>query len=148
MQEAERRAMLSVVLSEIDLFILRGRNRIVALQSASKDGILTIRIEDDRLVDPSVLTRMFEELDTLLHKSTEDRVIIDFRNVQFMASSALGKLVQFQKKSKEYSAKVKFAGITKEIYEVFKITKLHKMFDIEKDEAAARKAFQKTGIFK
>lgn len=140
--------MLSVNVSLLVPFILRGRTRTVPLQSAAKDGILTIRIEDDRLVDPSVLTRLFEELDTLLHKTTEDRVIVDFRNVEFMASSALGKLVQFQKKSKEYSAKVKFAGISKEIYEVFKITKLHKVFDIEKDEATARKAFQKTGIFK
>ena len=120
----------------------------MALQSETKDGILTIRIEDDRLVEPSVLARMFEDLDTQLRKTTEDRVILDFANVQFMASSALGKLVQFQKKSKEYKAKVKLAGITKEIYEVFKITKLHKVFDIEKDEAAARKAFQKTGIFR
>ena len=120
----------------------------VPLQSASKDGILTIRIEDERLVDPSVLTHMFDELNTLLSKTTEDRVILDFRNVQFMASSALGKLVQFQKKSKEYSAKVKLAGISKDIYEVFKITKLHKVFDIENDEASARKAFQKTGIFR
>ena len=120
----------------------------MSLKSGSKDGILTIRIEDDRLVDPSVLTRMFEDLETLLSKTTEDRVILDFCNVEFMASSALGKLVQFQKKSKEYSAKVKLAGISKDIYEVFKITKLHKVFDIEKDEPTARKAFQKTGIFR
>ena len=120
----------------------------MSLQTASKDGILTIRIEDDRLVDPSVLSRMFDDLHALLSKTTEDRVILDFCNVQFMASSALGKLVQFQKKSKEYSAKVKLAGISKDIYEVFKITKLHKVFDIEKDEPSARKAFQKTGIFK
>jgi hypothetical protein len=31
---------------------------------------------------------------------------------------------------------------------VFKITKLHKVFDIEADEAAARKSFNKWGIFK
>jgi anti-anti-sigma factor len=118
------------------------------LQTAAKDGILTITITDERLVDPALLTRIFEDLDLLLSKTTEDRVILDFAAVQFMASSALGKLVQFQKKSKEYSAKVKLSGISPQIYEVFKITKLHKVFDIEKDEAAARKAFQKTGLFR
>lgn len=118
------------------------------LSTAAKDGILTITITDERLVDPVLLTRIFEDLDTLLSKTTEDRVILDFAPVQFMASSALGKLVQFQKKSKQYNAKVKLSGITPQIYEVFKITKLHKVFDIEKDEAAARKAFQKSGIFR
>ena len=120
----------------------------MTLQPLAKDGILTIRIEDERLVDPTVLQRLFEDLDALMHKTTEDRVILDFSAVQFMASSALGKLVQFQKKSKEYSAKVKLSGISKDIYEVFKITRLHKVFDIEKDEPTARKAFQKTGLFR
>jgi anti-sigma B factor antagonist len=120
----------------------------MSLQSASKDGILTIRIDDDRLVDPSVLSRLFDDLHALMSKTTEDRVIVDFSQVQFMASSALGKLVQFQKKSKEHNAKVKLAGITPDIYEVFKITKLNKVFDIAKDEPTARKAFQKTGLFR
>jgi anti-sigma B factor antagonist len=118
------------------------------LQTAAKDGILTIRISDDRLVDPAVLTRIFDDLDALMSKTTEDRVILDFAPVEFMASSALGKLLQFQKKSKQYNAKVKLSGISPQIYEVFKITKLHKVFDIEKDEATARKAFQKSGLFR
>lgn len=118
------------------------------LQTAAKDGILTVFITDERLVDPVVLTRLFDDLDVILSKTTEDRVILDFAAVQFMASSALGKLVQFQKKSKEYNAKVKLSGISSQIYEVFKITKLNKVFDIAKDEAAARKAFQKSGIFR
>jgi hypothetical protein len=72
----------------------------MTLQSATKDGILTIRIEDDRLVDPSILTRLFDDLNALMNKTTEDRVIVDFSPVEFMASSALGKLVQFQKNRK------------------------------------------------
>ncbi len=120
----------------------------MSLQSAAKDGILTIRIQDERLVDPTFLTRLFDDLHAMLNETTEDRVILDFSVVQFMASSALGKLVQFQKKSKEYNAKVKLSGICPEIYEVFKITKLNKVFDIAKDEATARKAFQKSGLFR
>ncbi|MDC0937050.1 STAS domain-containing protein [Pirellulales bacterium] len=60
----------------------------------------------------------------------------------------MGKLVQLQKKSKEFKVKLKLSSISPDIYEVFKITKLHKVFDIEKDEAAARKALSKTGFFR
>ena len=118
------------------------------IETAAKDGIRTIFIRDERLVEPSQLSRLFEDIDAVLGKSDEDRVIVDFAPVAFMASSALGKIVQLQKKSKEYKVKLKLSGIAPEIYEVFKITKLHKVFDIAKDEAAARKAHQKTGLFR
>ncbi|MBX3434646.1 MAG: STAS domain-containing protein [Pirellulales bacterium] len=120
----------------------------MSLATASKDGILTVVIADERLVDPEHLARMFKDLEGVLAKSDEDRVILDFSNVKFMASSALGKLVQLNKKCAEYRAKLKLTGISKDIYEVFKITKLHKVFDIAADEATARKAFQKTGLFR
>jgi anti-sigma B factor antagonist len=118
------------------------------IQTATKDGILTVQIQDERLVDPAQLTRLFDDLNLALSKSTEDRVIVDFTPVGFMSSSALGKLVQLNKKAAEYKAKLKLCGIHPQIYEVFKITKLHKVFDIEADEAAARKSFNKWGIFK
>jgi anti-anti-sigma factor len=118
------------------------------IQTATKDGILTIQIQDERLVDPAQLNRLFDDLNLALSKSSEDRVIVDFAAVGFMASAALGKLVQLNKKAVEYRAKLKLCGIDPQIYEVFKITKLHKVFDIEADEAAARKSFNKWGIFK
>ena len=68
----------------------------MALPTATKDGILTIQIPDERLVEPSHLSRLFEDMEAILSKST----------------------------------------------------KLHKLLDIEKDEAAARKAHQKKGLFR
>jgi anti-anti-sigma regulatory factor len=56
--------------------------------------------------------------------------------------------VQLNKNAGEYKVKLKFCGINSQIYEVFKITKLHKVFDIAADEAAARKSFNKWGIIK
>jgi len=120
----------------------------MTIETAEKDGIRTIYIRDDRLVEPAVTTRLFEEINAELAKNSEDRLILDFSSVAFMASSALGKLVQLHKQAKEYKVKLKFCGIAPEIFEVFKITKLHKVFDIAKDEAAARKAHQKTGLFR
>jgi anti-sigma B factor antagonist len=119
------------------------------LNSSVKDGILTVSIQDERLVDPAHLTRLFDDLHALLGKSSEDFIILDFSSVEFMASSALGKLVQLQKKVvNEYRAQLKLSGIAPDIYQVFKITKLNKVFDIAADEAAARKAFQKKSLFR
>lgn len=120
----------------------------MTIEATAKDGIRTIYIRNDRLVDPMLTARLFEEIVAELEKCQEDRLILDFSTVDFMASSALGKLVQLHKKTKEFRVKLKLSGITPEIFEVFKITKLNKVFDIAKNEAAARKAHQKTGLFR
>ncbi len=119
----------------------------MSINSYTKDKILTIRLLDERLMDESQLKRIYTDMMALLDKSTEQQVVLDFSKVQFMSSAMLGKLVQIHKKCKEYKVKLKLCGISPEIYEVFKITRLHKLFDIAADEASARKAFSKRGLF-
>ena len=119
----------------------------MAIASNAKDDILTIRILDERLVDPEHLKRLFDDLYEMLGKTDQQQVVLDFSSVKFMASAMLGKLVALQKKCVEYRAKLKLCGITPEIMEVFKITKLNKVFDIQSDEATARKSFNKRGFF-
>ena len=119
----------------------------MTLNSYAKDGILTVLFMDARILDEAKLEEIGKDLIDLINKSTEERVILDFRNVQFMSSSMLGKLVLVQKKCKEFKAQLKMCGISPDIREVFKITKLDKLFDIEADEASARKAFMKRGWF-
>ena len=119
----------------------------MSLSSYTKDGILTIVFDDARILDETTLEQLSVELLEMLNKTTEERVILDFRNVKFMSSSFLGKLVQVHKKSIEFKVKLKLCSINSEIRQVFKITRLDKLFDIESDEAAARAAFMKRGWF-
>jgi anti-anti-sigma factor len=119
----------------------------MSLSSYAKDGILTVVFDDARILDEIKLEEVGKELQEMLNKTTEERVILDFRNVKFMSSSMLGKLVQTHKKCGEYKVKLKLCSIDPEIRQVFKITKLDKLFEIEKDEASARAAFMKKGWF-
>jgi anti-anti-sigma factor len=117
------------------------------IDSFAKDDVLSIRILDERLVDPEQLKRLFDDLYALLGKSEQRQVVLDFAPVKFMASAMLGKLVAFQKKCEEFRAKLKICSVSPQILEVFKITKLNKVFDIQSDEATARKSFSKRGFF-
>jgi anti-sigma B factor antagonist len=119
----------------------------MSLSSYSKDGILLVVFDDARILDEVKLEQVSNDLMEMLNKTTEERVILDFRNVKFMSSSFLGKLVQVHKKTVEFKVKLKLCSIDPEIRQVFKITKLDKLFDIEADEAAARAAFMKRGWF-
>lgn len=117
----------------------------MSLTSYAQDGILTVCFTDVRILDETKLEQVGNDLLEMLNKTSEDRVILDFRAVQFMSSSMLGKLVQVHKKCKEFKVHLKLCSISRDIREVFKITKLDKLFEIEADEAAARKAFMKRG---
>jgi anti-sigma B factor antagonist len=119
----------------------------MSLTTYSKDGILTIVFDDARILDETTLEELGRELTEALNKTSEERVILDFRNVKFMSSSMLGKLVQLHKKAGEFKVKLKLCSIDSEIRQVFKITRLDKLFEIEADEAAARAAFMKKGWF-
>jgi anti-sigma B factor antagonist len=119
----------------------------MSLSHYAKDGILTVIFDDARILDEAKLEKVGADLIELLNKTTEERMILDFRNVKFMTSSMLGKLVQVHKKAREFKVKLKFCSIDPEIRQVFKITKLDKLFEIESDEAAARAAFMKRGWF-
>jgi anti-sigma B factor antagonist len=119
----------------------------MSLTNYTKDGILTIVFDDARILDETKLEQLGRDLIELLNKTSEERVILDFRNVKFMSSSMLGKLVQVHKKAVEFNVKLKLCNIDPQIRQVFKITRLDKLFDIEADEAAARAAFMKRGWF-
>lgn len=119
----------------------------MAISSTNRDGILFLQLEDARLLEESRIQAVDKELIEAVDASDEPRIVLDFSKVQFMSSSMLGKLVKLQKHCKSYKVKLKLASVSTEILEVFKITRLDKLFDIEKDVEAARKAFLKKGLF-
>lgn len=119
----------------------------MSIRKYAKDGILTVQFTAPRILDETILEKIAQDVVAELNQSTEEKVILDFAAVQFMSSSMLGKLVMIHKKCKEFKIKLKLSGISPDIRTVFKISKLDKLFDIEPDEATARKAFLKRGIF-
>ena len=117
------------------------------IQSQIEDGILTIYIADARLLDEAHINKVSDAILKLINKTSEEKIVLDFRKVEFMSSSMLGKLVQIQKKCKDFKVQLRLAAIHPEIQKVFKITRLDKLFDIRKDEDAARTSFTKRKWF-
>ena len=53
----------------------------MSLTSYAKDGILTVVFDDARILDEIKLEEVGKDLQEMLNKTTEERVILDFRNV-------------------------------------------------------------------
>src|SRR6188508_1769895 len=112
----------------------------MSLSNYTKDGILTIVFDDSRILDETKLEELGRELTETLNKTTEERVILDFRNVKFMSSSMLSKLVAVNRKAAEFKVKLKLCSIDPEIRQVLKFTQLDKLVHIEVAEASYRAA--------
>ena len=78
------------------------------------------------------MKRFGEELLSLVEVENRDKILLDFANVEFLSSAALGHLIKLEKRSKAKGAQLVLANIKDTIYEVFTITRLDKVFNIQK----------------
>ena len=94
------------------------------------------------ILDQTVIDQVGTELQAAaLEASGTRKLLLNFQNVQHMSSAMLGKLMFLHKRCKADKIKLKMCGLSASIMEVFSITKLTKLFDIQKDEASAIAAF-------
>lgn len=118
-----------------------------SIKPESNGDILTIYINELRLLDELTIQQVYKEIMSVVEKTQEPNVLIHFGRVSFMSSSALGMLIRIHKKCKEFKVSLKLSNISPNIREVFKITGLEKIFDIFSDAADAQEAFKKGQVF-
>jgi anti-anti-sigma factor len=103
--------------------------------------VSVVRFADRKILDEANIQELGMELFKLVEQEQRKKLLLNFGSVEFLSSAALGKLITLDKKVKANGGKLKLSNIRPEIYEVFAITKLNKLFDIKDDEADALAAF-------
>ena len=71
------------------------------------------------------------------------KLILDFGNVRFLSSAVLGLLIRLSKRIYEHDGQLKLCNINPKIFEIFKITRLTKTFDICEDVESATESLSK-----
>jgi anti-anti-sigma factor len=115
------------------------------VKSEVKGEILVVFVDAVRLVDEAAIQQCHREIVEILDKTEESCVLLHFGRVAFLSSSALGMLIRLNKKCLEYKIALKLSNISPDIFQVFKITGLNKVFDIHSDAADALEAFKTSG---
>ena len=105
-------------------------------------GDVTVVCFTDRkiLVEQSIQA-IGEQLQNLISESGGKKLLLNFRNVEYMSSAVLGMLVTLNKKIQMAGRKLVLCNIDPQIREVFAITKLDKVFVIRGEEQEALQAF-------
>jgi len=108
----------------------------------SKVGDVTVvKFIDKKILDEASIQELGVELFGLVEQLNRKSILLNFTGVEFLSSAALGKLITLDRKVKAAKGRMKMSNIRPEIFEVFQITKLNKVFDIRKEEAEAIAAF-------
>ena len=99
--------------------------------------VTVVNFTDKKILDEQNIQIIGEQLFSLVDELGRRKILLNFGNVEYLSSAALGKLITLNKKVQGVKGKLVPCNIAPQIYEVFEITKLDKFFTIRKEEQAA-----------
>ena len=96
-----------------------------------REGEITqVEFIDRNILDEANIQQIGDEIGRLVEASTSPKLLISFANVDHLSSAALGTLITINNRMKGRNGKLRLANIDPQILEVFKITKLDRLFQI------------------
>ena len=109
------------------------------IEVEEKGDIAVVGFIDKKILDEQNIQVIGEQLSELVDAEKRTKVILNFSNVEYLSSAALGKIIALNSKLKKANGKLVLCNIRADIKEVFTITKLDKLIIIvnsEDDEIA------------
>jgi anti-sigma B factor antagonist len=107
------------------------------LQVEYHGAVVVGTLTDEKILDDTQIQALEGSFMPLIEQNDNIQLIIDFSNVKFLTSSVLGLLIRISKKIYEKGGKLRLCAIDAKIMEVFRITRLDKIFEIFNDQDEA-----------
>ena len=111
------------------------------IRVVEQDDVLRIEFVDRNILDEANIQQIGEEISQLVETKLQPKVLISFDNVDHLSSAALGTLITINNKIRGKDGQLRLANIDPQIYEVFVITKLNKLFQIHDSAEQALASF-------
>lgn len=112
------------------------------LKVRQQNNITQVEFVDRNILDEANIQQIGEEINGLIEKDSAPKLLISFANVDHLSSAALGALITIHNRVKAKGGQLRLAEIDPQIYEVFVITKLNKLFEIHESRANALASFR------
>lgn len=123
------------------------KKRMSSITNQMHGEVLVVGFTDVKILDSQRIELIGRELKEAVPSAAHKRMLLNFRGVSFMSSAMITKLVMLNKHCKAQGVALKFCEVSPNVMEVFKITKLNKLFDIQDGEEKALASFDKKGWF-
>lgn len=105
------------------------------------DSVTRVEFVDRNILDEANIELIGEEIAALVDASDAPRLLISFVNVEHLSSAALGTLIKINNRVRAKAGQLRLADIDTQIYDVFVITRLNKIFQIHPTSDDALKSF-------
>ena len=116
------------------------------LRIRSVEDVTVVRFQESSILDTELIHDIAHELDQLIETKNNKKLLLDFTEVTFFSSSALGILVTLSKKMAVIEGELVICALAAELRKVFKITNLDKLFKFADDEDQALQMLGVTSV--
>ncbi len=101
------------------------------------DNATIVIFTDEKILEETDIKALQESVISVIKQVERINLVLDFCNVRFLSSAVLGLLIRVSKMIYERDGQLRLCNIGPKIYEIFKITRLTKVFDIYPDVKSA-----------
>lgn len=107
----------------------------ISIEYSGKAAI--VHFTDEKILEEKDIEALQDSVNSIIEQAERINLILDFGNVRFLSSAILGLLIRISKRIYEHEGQLRLCNINPKIYEIFKITRLTKTFDIYNDIESA-----------
>ncbi|MDP1661394.1 MAG: STAS domain-containing protein [Phycisphaerales bacterium] len=108
-----------------------------------RDGaIVEVQFRDRNILDEANIQQIGDEVKAIIEAETAPKLLINFTDVDHLSSAALGTLITINNRVRALKGQLRLSNIDPQIYQVFVITKLNKLFEIHETAEKARASFK------
>ncbi|MHC4323493.1 MAG: STAS domain-containing protein [Planctomycetota bacterium] len=107
----------------------------ISVEYAGKATIVSFT--DEKILEDKDIKALQDSIMSVIEQAERINLILDFGNVRFLSSAVLGLLIRISKRIYECDGQLRLCSINPKIFEIFKITRLTKTFDIYNDIESA-----------
>jgi anti-sigma B factor antagonist len=103
--------------------------------------VRVVEFTNNKILDEANIAEIGGTLNSLIDEMAKPKLLLDFGAVDHLSSAALGMLINANNRIKQKDGLFRLANIKPQILEVFKITKLDKLFKIRSTREEAMRSF-------
>jgi anti-sigma B factor antagonist len=103
---------------------------VACVSISERDGVHLVEFAPDTELDSSNIEQVQERLYALVEGGPPRKVLLDFLNVGYAASQALGSLVTLRLKAARTGSTVVLARIPETLMEIVRLTQIDKLYEV------------------
>ena len=112
----------------------------IMIQKINK--VAVIDFIDSAIMDMQQIQQIAEELENLVDLQNQKYILLDFTSVKFLSSQTLGMILKLHSKLTNKKGWLGICGLHKDLYKIFRLTRLDKLFNFYDNEQQALKAVE------